>query len=328
MDFNEPGSEPTFTFEVSGVYFGISGVEAFPLDPRAEEVPVQYTPDEWTDLAGYLTSSCGGCRRLRLAAWAKSFVAGDQDRAVDVLRRMLRIFRDGFRHQPGTRKELQTPGETTCVSDPGHVGTMPGWMIEALRRPRLRVALRLAATCTMVLSMEAPSACAERGRPTAWLQVFLPGAGWLDYDPTSQISAGFDLIPVAAARHPGQGHSAGRPRGLVRRTDHPWHDGQRGRREDRRGSRSTNVIGLWPRSLRRPPSGPAVPALSPHDGLGDAAPTPSPSHRSSAHRRAARACRRRARVRRPSSALRASSQANQCGHQEPGCSSAFSSQVS
>jgi transglutaminase-like putative cysteine protease len=38
----------------------------------------------------------------------------------------------------------------------------------------------------------------------AWLQVFLPGAGWMDYDPTNQISAGFDLIPVAVARHPGQ----------------------------------------------------------------------------------------------------------------------------
>ena len=38
----------------------------------------------------------------------------------------------------------------------------------------------------------------------AWLQVFLPGAGWLDYDPTNQINSGFDLIPVAVARHPGQ----------------------------------------------------------------------------------------------------------------------------
>ena len=42
------------------------------------------------------------------------------------------------------------------------------------------------------------------GATHAWLQVFLPGAGWLDYDPTNQISAGFDLIPVAVARHPAQ----------------------------------------------------------------------------------------------------------------------------
>ena len=42
------------------------------------------------------------------------------------------------------------------------------------------------------------------GATHAWLQIFLPGAGWLDYDPTNSISAGFDLIPVANARHPGQ----------------------------------------------------------------------------------------------------------------------------
>jgi transglutaminase-like putative cysteine protease len=39
---------------------------------------------------------------------------------------------------------------------------------------------------------------------SARLQVFLPGAGWLDYDPTNQINCGFELIPVAVARHPGQ----------------------------------------------------------------------------------------------------------------------------
>lgn len=42
------------------------------------------------------------------------------------------------------------------------------------------------------------------GATHAWLQVFLPGAGWSHYDPTNHINAGFDLIPVAIARHPGQ----------------------------------------------------------------------------------------------------------------------------
>src|SRR3954454_8911943 len=45
MDCTEPGRELTFTFTVRGIYFGIKGVDAFPLEPRAEEIPVQYTPD-------------------------------------------------------------------------------------------------------------------------------------------------------------------------------------------------------------------------------------------------------------------------------------------
>jgi transglutaminase-like putative cysteine protease len=36
------------------------------------------------------------------------------------------------------------------------------------------------------------------------LSVFLPGAGWLPYDPTNRLTEGFDLITVAIARHPGQ----------------------------------------------------------------------------------------------------------------------------
>jgi transglutaminase-like putative cysteine protease len=42
------------------------------------------------------------------------------------------------------------------------------------------------------------------GATHAWVQVFLPGAGWMNYDPTNHINAGFDLIPVAVARYPGQ----------------------------------------------------------------------------------------------------------------------------
>ena len=45
MDFNGPSDELTFRFKVRGIYFGVKGVEAFPLEIRAEEVPVQYTPD-------------------------------------------------------------------------------------------------------------------------------------------------------------------------------------------------------------------------------------------------------------------------------------------
>ena len=38
----------------------------------------------------------------------------------------------------------------------------------------------------------------------AWLTVYLPGVGWLHCDPTNRISGGFELIPVAIARHPAQ----------------------------------------------------------------------------------------------------------------------------
>ena len=42
------------------------------------------------------------------------------------------------------------------------------------------------------------------GATHASLQVFLPGAGWVHYNPTNRISAGFDSILAAIGRYPAQ----------------------------------------------------------------------------------------------------------------------------
>ena len=42
------------------------------------------------------------------------------------------------------------------------------------------------------------------GATHAWCQVFLPGAGWVEFDPTNGIVGNRDLIRVAVARDPSQ----------------------------------------------------------------------------------------------------------------------------
>ena len=42
------------------------------------------------------------------------------------------------------------------------------------------------------------------GSTHAWCQVYLPGAGWVEFDPTNGIVGNRDLIRVAVARHPRQ----------------------------------------------------------------------------------------------------------------------------
>jgi transglutaminase-like putative cysteine protease len=39
------------------------------------------------------------------------------------------------------------------------------------------------------------------GTTHAWAEVFLPGAGWITFDPTNRKMGGFNLIPVAVARN-------------------------------------------------------------------------------------------------------------------------------
>ena len=42
------------------------------------------------------------------------------------------------------------------------------------------------------------------GSTHAWVRVYLPGAGWVEFDPTNGIVGNRDLIRVAVAREPGQ----------------------------------------------------------------------------------------------------------------------------
>jgi transglutaminase-like putative cysteine protease len=42
------------------------------------------------------------------------------------------------------------------------------------------------------------------GATHAWLQAYLPGAGWVPFDPTNNLLGGTQLIRVGVARHPSQ----------------------------------------------------------------------------------------------------------------------------
>ena len=40
------------------------------------------------------------------------------------------------------------------------------------------------------------------GATHAWLQIYLPGTGWMEFDPTNGIVGNRDLIRVAVSRDP------------------------------------------------------------------------------------------------------------------------------
>ena len=40
----------------------------------------------------------------------------------------------------------------------------------------------------------------DAGSTHAWAEVFVPGAGWITFDPTHRSVGGFNLIPVAVVR--------------------------------------------------------------------------------------------------------------------------------
>jgi transglutaminase-like putative cysteine protease len=201
LEFSEPAKELMFLLKVRGLHFGVEGPERFSLERRAETVPVQYTPDEWNDLLVYIRPHAEDPDGA-VAAWAKSFVADNHDRTTDVLQRMLDTFRDTFAYNSREAEGTQSPAETLRTRS-GTCRDYAWLMIEALRR--LSFAARFVSGYLYDAALDSGVVgMVGAGATHAWLAVYLPGAGWMHYDPTNRLSAGYDLIPVAIARHPGQ----------------------------------------------------------------------------------------------------------------------------
>src|SRR5205823_11877395 len=74
-------------------------------------------------------------------------------------------------------------------------------MIEALRR--LGIAARFVSGYIAIPGDRAHR-YAGGGSTHAWVQVYLPSAGWIEFDPTNGIVGTRDLIRVAVARDPHQ----------------------------------------------------------------------------------------------------------------------------
>jgi len=201
IDFLAPTSNLAVTFKFRGAHYGAGGVEEAPLDIRAQVFPIQYTPDEWTDLAVFIrphTDDADGS----VATWVRSFLAAAGNDTAKVLRLMMDAIRDTFTYQAREAEGTQTPSETLKTKS-GTCRDYAWLMIEALRG--LGLACRFMSGYIYDSSLDGGSIEATGSASThAWLTVYLPGAGWLHYDPTNRITKGFDLIPVAIARHPGQ----------------------------------------------------------------------------------------------------------------------------
>ena len=244
IDIDEPGTDLTFTFRLRGIHYGVAEAEAFPVEARAEAVPVQYTPDEWNDLIGYLRPHAEDADGA-VASWAKSFMADHQHHATDVIRRMLDTIGTTFSYQVREAEGTQPPGQT-LRSKSGTCRDYAWLMIEALRRIGFACRFVTGYIYDGSLDTGGVSGVTGSGATQPWMQVYLPGAGWLHYDPTNRITGGSDLIPVAIARHPGQaiplqgswfGNAGDFRRHVRQRRDSQAEDAFRGRR---------NAAGLKP----------------------------------------------------------------------------------
>ena len=201
IDFQQPTTELVVTFKFRVTHYGAEGIAECPVEPRGQQFPVQYTPDEWTDLVEFMrphTDDPDGS----VASWARRFIPLAANDTSKVLRQMMDTIRETFQYQAREAQGTQAPGET-LKQKAGTCRDFAWLMIEGLRT--LGLACRYESGYLYDSKLDGGDVAMTGSASThAWLAVYLPGAGWVHCDPTNRISGGFELIPVAIARHPAQ----------------------------------------------------------------------------------------------------------------------------
>jgi transglutaminase-like putative cysteine protease len=136
-----------------------------------------------------------------IEAWAQQFVrAGRRTDLAHLLGKMTTAIQQDFIYSRRIERGTKLPTET-LASRTGTCRDFALLMMEAARS--LGLAARFVTGYIYV-----PSRDGEENRgggaTHAWVQVFLPGAGWVEFDPTNGIVGNRDLIRVGVARDPQQ----------------------------------------------------------------------------------------------------------------------------
>lgn len=168
-----------------------------PLSPGAETYPFEYSAEDRLVLQHVLTPFYDADDTLM--AWARQFIRTDgPTESRQLLVDMTKQIRDTMKYQPRDEEGVQAPGETLALQT-GSCRDFATLMIEAVRR--LGYAARYVSGYVYTPELPAEGQQAVSGATHAWLQVYLPGAGWITFDPTNNLIGGTDLIRVAYARH-------------------------------------------------------------------------------------------------------------------------------
>jgi len=198
--FSEPGAELYVESTLR--------LERYSIDPAAVQIaeqartwPFIYTSDDRTDL-GRLLEVHHPDPRGRVAAWAHGFASRQGMETQALLAGMNEAIKAQFtyvvRHEEGT----QTPVET-LERGSGSCRDFALLMMEALRV--LGFATRFVSGYLYDPALDGGvSGTRGAGATHAWLEVYLPGAGWVEYDPTNATIGDDALIRVAVARDPAQ----------------------------------------------------------------------------------------------------------------------------
>ena len=182
-------------------HFGLPP-ELPPIEEYARTLPFSYLAEEAPDLARYVERHFPDPNAM-VSNWIRQFLEGEGGAdTFATLTRMCKGIQESLtyamRFEPGT----QSPA-ATLESGGGTCRDYALLMMEGAR------ALGLAARFITGYLYDpaadnAAGGVASPAYPHAWMEVYLPGAGWMEFDPTNGIIGTERLIRVGVSRDPEQ----------------------------------------------------------------------------------------------------------------------------
>ncbi len=177
----------------------------FFVEPYAEKFPFAYAPALAKELIPFLETAPLGAR---LNAWLADFrktILPDES-PVLMLVRLNQLLQSQIKYLVRMQPGVQTPEQTLDNASGSCRDT--GWLLVQIMR-HLGLAARFASGYLVQLvadikALDGPSGTTKDFTDLhAWAEAFIPGAGWIGFDPTSGLLAGEGHIPLACTADPG-----------------------------------------------------------------------------------------------------------------------------
>jgi len=198
--FDSASDEVVFESTFLAEHFPVAA-EALTLEPYARHLPFRYSAEDSADL-GLTKQRQYADPERRVDEWAHRFIAMSEDAdTLQVLTAMTCAVKSELRYRPRHEPGVQAPTETLALGS-GSCRDFAVLMMEAVRS--LSLGARFVSGYLYDDKLLGKGGLVGGGETHAWLQVYLPGAGWVEFDPTNALVGGRNLIRVAVARDPVQ----------------------------------------------------------------------------------------------------------------------------
>jgi transglutaminase-like putative cysteine protease len=173
------------------------------IEYSARRYPLAYSVDEWAVLNRYIEPPAA---RRELDRWSAAFLQSSKSTDLhEFLVSMTQTIKQTIEHVSRHEEGIQDPVQTLALKR-GSCRDVAVLMIAALRSRGI-AARFVSGYVHLVDDEDDEDDVVEEdeiagGNTHAWVQVYLPGPGWVDFDPAAGVTGNQNLIRVAAVQHP------------------------------------------------------------------------------------------------------------------------------